>query len=44
MLLELSQASKRHVLLVGPHSSGKTATLKHFLSGRGKWNLFQIIV
>ena len=35
MLLELAQASRRHVLLVGPHASGKTATLNHFLSARG---------
>ena len=35
MLLELAQASRRHVLLVGPHASGKTATLNHFLLARG---------
>jgi len=37
VLLELALVARRHVLLVGPHGSGKTALCKHFLQGRGMW-------
>ena len=35
VLLELAQAARKHVILVGPHASGKTSIAHHFLSSRG---------
>ena len=38
MLLELNLAAKQHVILSGPHASGKTSILNHFLSSRGLYS------
>lgn len=39
VLLELALASKRNVLLCGPHGGGKTTICRHFLQSRGINNL-----